>query len=95
MKELTDVLSDKVDWYELGIKLDVPPGTLNAIKEEHDTVRRRLMAMLEKWLSKYPERGWSDIVDALRSMDRNDIADIVARKYCNSTADSSQLVLGM
>ena len=95
MKELTDVLSDKVDWYELGIKLDIPSGTLNAIKEEHDTVKRRLVAMLEKWLNKYPERGWSDVVDALRSMERNDIVNEVARKYCNSTTDSSQSVLGM
>ena len=91
-KELTDVLSDRVDWYELGVQLDISSGTLNAIKEENSTVKRRLIAMLEKWLSKYPERGWSDVVNALRVMERNDVANELVGKYCTITADSS---LGM
>ena len=95
IKELTDALSDKVDWYELGITLDIPSGTLNVIKEDNDTAKRRLIAMLEKWLNKYPERGWSDVISALKSMERNDVADDVAGKYCNSTDGSSQSVLGM
>ena len=91
IKELTDALLDKVDsgWYELGIKLDISLDTLNAIKEDHNTAKRRLIAMLEKWLNKYPERGWSDVISALRSMERNDVADDVAGKYCNSTDGSS------
>ena len=95
MKELTDALSDKVDWYELGITLDISSGTLNVIKEDNDTAKRRLIAMLEKWLSKYPERGWSDVVNALRSMERNDVANELVGKYCNSTDGSSQSILGM
>ena len=91
-KELTDVLSDRVDWYELGVQLNISSGTLNAIKEENSTVKRRLIAMLEKWLSKYPERGWSDVVNALRVMERNDVANELVGKHCTITADSS---LGM
>ena len=52
--------------------------------------------MLRTWLEEASEKAcWSDVVDALRAVRRNDVADAVASKYCNSTADSSQSVLGM
>ena len=48
-----------------------------------------MRGMLEKWLQKYPERGWDDIVRALKELDRNDIALTVTRKYCHDTTTSS------
>ena len=37
--------------------------------------------LLTLWLQKYPKKGWSDIADALRQMDKNDVADKIARQY--------------
>ena len=90
VKELLEILSDRVDWYELGIELDIPPGTLNAMREDHGKVRHRLMAMLEKWLSKYPEKGWNDIVIALKKMDKNDVAVEVEEKYCRGVSPAAK-----
>ena len=77
------------DWWALGIQLGLTADELRAIRvnNPHD-VARCMSDMLDKWLSKYPQQGWLDVVRSLRTMQRNDIADDVASKYCNSTADS-------
>ena len=92
--ELQDALSEvTANWYTLGLRLDLSTGTLNAIKAtNHEKVDDCMNDMLQKWLGKYQERGWSDIITALRSMERNDIANELAMKFCNSTDSSS---LGM
>ena len=54
-----------------------------------------MRGMLEKWLQKYPERGWDDIVRALEELDRNDIALLVTREYCHDTATSSPSALSL
>ena len=95
IKQLIDVLKEKVDWYELGIQLDITTGVLKYIKEDNDTAKQRLIAMLEKWLSKYPEKGWSHIVDALRQMEKNDVADDVNEKYCSAVSSSVSHYSGM
>ena len=82
IKQLSDALSDKVDWYELGIQLDITPATLNAVREDQPTVKRCLVVMLEKWQIKYPNKGWSDIITALREMERDNLADQVVSKHC-------------
>ena len=87
IKQLSDALSDKVDWYELGIQLDITPATLNAVREDQPTVKRCLVVMLEKWQNKYPRKGWSDIIIALREMERNDLANQVANKHCKLVLD--------
>ena len=88
IKQLSDALSDKVDWYELGIQLDITPATLSTVTEGQHTAKRRLVVMLEKWQNKYPQKGWSDIITALREMDRNDLADQVANKHCKLVLDA-------
>ena len=96
IKSLTNALSDKVDWYELGIQLDLLPGLLQPITEEHKTVKKRLIAMLDAWLSKYPNQGWSDLVDALRTLNKNDVADKLMQEYCSapSVTPSPAIVKG-
>ena len=83
------LLKIAAQWRQLGIRLDVDPGVLNNIEANSPKVEDRMSAMLEKWLYKYPERGWDDIVRALEELDRNDIALTVTRKYCHDTATSS------
>ena len=90
LRQLVSVLSNIAYlWYDLGIQLDIDPDVLKNIGkskhfEQNDCMRR----MLEKWLQKYPENGWDDIVRALKELDRNDIALTVTRKYCHDTATS-------
>ena len=61
--KLTDALSEvRADWYTLGLRLDISTGTLNAIKAtNHEKVDNCMNEILQKWLGKYPDRGWSNI----------------------------------
>ena len=90
MKELYDILIHKVYWYLLGVQLDISIGTLNDMEKNCPTVERCLLAMLDKWLSIYPKKGWSDIVVALRDMGENATAAEVNAKYCSAESASLQ-----
>ena len=91
LRELLGAVSKvSADWYTLGIQLDLAPDDLRAIRADHpQNVGQCMSDMLDKWQSKYPQRGWDDVVRSLRTMDRNDVADDIVSKYCISTADSS------
>ena len=56
-----------VDWYELGIHLYVPHANLNAIKKEHDTTQRQLIAVLS-YLQDNGELSWEKIIEALEKI---------------------------
>lgn len=85
--ELIDALSEaRANWYDLGLRLDISDGTLDAIKANHDKVEDCLRKMLQQWLQTYPEREWSAIVTALIAIHRNDVAGEVDIKYCKRTA---------
>ena len=76
-------------WSSLGLQLGVPEGELDVVKADNPgSVEQCMKAMLQWWLQKYPQKGWSDIVKALEAIDRNDIAQEVAGKYCNSITSS-------
>ena len=91
LRELLGAVSKvSADWYTLGIQLDLAPDDLDVIQANNPrNVEHCLKDMLQKWQSKYPQRGWDDVVGSLRTMDRNDVADDIVSKYCISTADSS------
>ena len=69
------------DWYLLGIKLDYSTDELNVIESNHRKVEHCMRDLLSRWQQKYPNKGWSDIVGALREMDRNDIGDELERQH--------------
>ena len=85
--ELTNALSMvAADWDVLGLQLGVPADELNVIRANNPrNVRQCMSVMLEWWRAKYPERGWMDIIVALRRLDRNDVANEVTTKYCKLT----------
>ena len=66
---LSDVVAvlGGVDWYELGIHLFVPEAKLNAIKKDHNSSQRQLIAVL----SYYQDNGelsWEKIIEALKKI---------------------------
>ena len=90
IRELFDILSPlAADWYDLGIELDMPTGTLDVIQTDRPSAKLRLTTMLEKWQAKYPEKGWSDIVHVLEKKDQNKIAQQVKAKYGGGTVAGS------
>ena len=91
---LLDALQEvTAKWYEVGLRLGIPPRTLDIIKANspHE-VEHCMREMLKWWIGKYPEWRWDAITQALRAVDRNDVANKVAKMYCDSTDSIS---LGM
>ena len=70
------------DWYTLGIQLDYDASTLDVIREDnHHKVEHCMEDLLSSWQQKYPNKGWRDIIGALRKMNRNDIANEIEKQY--------------
>ena len=88
LREAVDALFVvRAQWSSLGLQLGVPEGELDAVKVDNPgSVEQCMKAMLQWWLQKYPQKGWSDIVKALEAIDRNDMAQKIAVKYCSNTS---------
>ena len=56
-------------WYNIGLKLGIPPGTLNSIKIKcRDDPDECVTALLNEWLNNgNPPPSWAALAEALRS----------------------------
>ena len=58
----------RAKWYNIGLKLDIDPGTLDTIKGNSDNIDDRFRAMLTTWLKMInPRPTWGALAKALRS----------------------------
>ena len=72
IKDLASVLKAtwkaRVKWYNIGLELDMDPGTLDVIKRDSDSTDERFRAMLGTWLKMVePKPTWGALAEALRS----------------------------
>ena len=54
-------------WRTLGVKLDLEPNRLDAIKKENQDEDERLSKMYELWLATNPNATYNDVIKALES----------------------------
>ena len=86
IKQLAVELKVEADnWYTLGMYLEVPTWKLAAIrKEEHSACIEYLIKALVYWQKNATLANpftWDTIVQALRNVDNNMLADTLAEKY--------------
>ena len=63
-------------WTTLIVVLEVPPATRDNIAATCYNIPHRALAVLHEWYKRDPENATKEaLVDALRSIPRNDIAD--------------------
>ena len=70
-------------WYELGLQLDVPISKLNEIRcnNTSDVYQCKLL-MLQEWQRRPSLKpSWCTLVDALRNMKENVVADRILRQF--------------
>ena len=67
--KLNDLLYElkRVDWYELGVQLDVPTHTLKNIGKRCPTETRKLSEVLRYWLNN-GVASWEDMIKALEKI---------------------------
>ena len=85
---LEELINVRAKWYNIGVKLGVGVGTLNAIRAECNNSSDCLRETLAAWLRARPTpTTWSKVVEALNSaiVDEGVLATSLKRKYCSST----------
>ena len=58
------------EWYQLGVQLEVPPATLNALERDHPHDARRCMTeVINRWLQNTPDCSWANLAQVVEAMD--------------------------
>ena len=77
---LVEELVEVVDWFHLGLYLEVPEHELKMIRYDYPDVKQRKTQVLSVWM-KMKEESWSQIVRALVGIRRKTLARHIATKY--------------
>ncbi len=70
------------DWYEIGICLGVPIGSLKAYKKDVDDVDTCLRKMLMEWLHEGHNRTWHFLAEVLSKIVRPDLEKRIRTERC-------------
>ena len=73
----------QVEWYELGIQLDVPIHQLEAIRRENPTVSMSMIKVLQYWLAN-ETATWQKIIVALERIGKygNTVSSLRSKYIC-------------
>jgi len=72
-------------WYDIGLQLNLPVGTLDRIREQYSDPQTRLREILKSWLvSVDPYPTWRALVKVLkrRAVEEHSLADELKAKHC-------------
>ena len=90
IKDLMHHLEDIVErWYQLGVQLDVPISKLNEIRcnNSSDVYQCKLL-MLQEWQRRPTLKpSWWTLVDALRNMKENTVAESISQHFSKLCLD--------
>ena len=96
LRDLVVVLRE-VDWYQLGIQLEIESHILKKIKRQnlHDELAM-LTEMLEYWKDNEEDPSWQKIVEALQRIGghRNIITEIKSKYLSHDLSSSAALLEG-
>ena len=94
LKELTNALKSVSNWKLLGVNLDLSGSELATIERDyHGDNTRCKTEMLSRWLENTTCPSWEAVVQALRLMEVNAVANTIQRKYVTTTATTEGKVL--
>ena len=84
---LEELVSVCAKWYNIGMKLGVHVGRLDAIRTQYNDPSNCLRETLAAWLRACPTTTWSKVVEALSSatVDEGALATSLEHRYCSST----------
>ena len=89
MKNLVTELK-LVDWYLLGVGLDLPSYQLKSIKDNWHQVEHRRSKVLDFWLnSTTTPHTWEAVAKAVGVIDYDKVADTIRNKHITSTSTTS------
>jgi len=80
---LKDLVTIKViEWYDLGLQLDIDDHELDIIqKDHHGDVRACRREMFRTWLKSFPTATYQQLVQALLAIGENREASLICKRY--------------
>ena len=89
LKKLSNLLAEVTkDWYSLGVQLGLTAGKLGEMEHNNPRDAAKCMTlMLQEW-QRQPNL-WCTLVDALRMINKNVIAERISTKYSESFVDNN------
>jgi len=80
-KNISLVLTPVLNWHTLGINLDLPVPSLDAIWIDYKRTDRQRQEMITKWLAFDTGASWSKLACALEEMGENKVAKNIRDTY--------------
>lgn len=74
------------DVMSMTVQLGVEFSTLLQIGQDNSEHSARLLAAMDNWLNNDSEASWEKLIIALRTIDKNMLADELSREYCTHTS---------
>ena len=99
LSELQDVLYPlRSKWYLIGVQLDIPVDTLDAISCSSGNLDEKLVQILKEWVKQMESQGgvtWVAVVKVLRrqSIGERQMARNIARQWCKWVQMDSGTIL--
>ena len=79
-----------VDWYLLGIGLELKVHQLQSIRHNYSQVDRRRIEVLNCWLNRTTTaHTWEAVAKVVGAIDYDKVADTIRKKYITSTFTTS------
>lgn len=84
---LARLLESIVSWEQLGVQLGIKMNRLEAIKgEHHGDLEMCKNKLFDVWLRQTSNPSWRDVVNALESIQENNLADKIKQKFLQDNA---------
>ena len=78
---LSSELKTVINWHQLGLNLGLPKHELDKIERDYQGNDRQRLEMLDKWLQRTSNATWRDVVNPLKQMGENSVAESIRQKY--------------
>ena len=81
LKDVVNIVKGVVEWYGLGLQLDVPVEKLDAIEAQHLDPEESLRRVLHDWLQLDVTASYAKLANALDAVNRKVVAEDVRRRF--------------
>jgi len=90
LKELSNAVDSVVNWFSLGVKLELERHMLIQIEKDHRGDNERCKyEMLDRWLRNAKQPTWKAMADALCLIGEHQAALNIRTKYCSSGSSTA------
>ena len=79
MKHVFNAIKGVIQWYQLGVQLNVDSCRLDVIKANHpNDVEGAKMGLITEWLNNDPDKSWDKLASALRQIGHINLSDKIS-----------------